>query len=665
MNSKISLFSKALVKSDIKRYWWVSVIYIVLTALFILPNAVMKDIGDIHVRFDSDNGALALFFAFVLGGLLFSYLHRVNSVSFMNSIPVSRTTQYLSHILSGFILLIVPITVTSLVILFEELHYGSGIQFCYKYFYTCLLYSACAFMLTTFTSVLSGNLISTYVFGGGFVALPSFILSMANEIFSKNVYGFVDYDEGIMQYIYIMGIDEMWAKRSVIYITIAVALFIISLVLYKLRNMENYGEVVAFKPLKPILMYFVAVCFGLFGYDSLYYIHNRSLNFTLGVLPLGVVALIAVFMLNQKSFSFKGILKPIVIFAVCMGIVNVIFAFDLTGYERRIPDENNIISIDSFDRMGTIRGYNSYDCGYTNNAPDYDDVCYKGTITDKKDIVTMLKLHKYLVQRGEVSSESSNMTYITMNYTLNHNRKLSRGYFLSPEEMKSIYAIDSYKKIVFPIVNDNKKEINYVQITDPRLLNYSQRLNNIDMDKLVDMVKKDIMELTPEGFEVINSAKDNESTLNISFTEYVAYAGKTYKYAITQNIPLNSCFKDVIDYLQQQGYTSNYVPIDSINSLDVDYSALDDQNDNYTDAETAVSELNTKNNVQISDKNDIKAIMEALYNLNYKDPDDKNTALYRLSIFSTDLKSNGNDGYITVTLPSNEISPTLKKYFKK
>ena len=48
MNSKISLFSKALVKSDIKRYWWVSAIYMVLTALFILPNAVMKDIGDLY-----------------------------------------------------------------------------------------------------------------------------------------------------------------------------------------------------------------------------------------------------------------------------------------------------------------------------------------------------------------------------------------------------------------------------------------------------------------------------------------------------------------------------------------------------------------------------------------------------------------------------------------
>lgn len=657
MNSKISLFSKALVKSDIKRYWWVSAIYMVLTALFILPNAVMKDIGDVYSRFDSDNGGLALFFAFVLGGLLFSYLHRVNSVSFMNSIPVSRTTQYLSHILSGFILLIIPITVTSLVIFFEELHYGSGIQFCYKYFYTCLLYSACAFMLTTFTSVLSGNLISTYVFGGGFIALPYFILSMANEIFSKNVYGFVDYDEGIMQYIYIMGIDEMWAKRSVIYITIAVALFIISLVLYKLRNMENYGEVVAFKPLKPILMYFVAVCFGLFGYDLLYYIHNRSLNFTLGVLPLGIVALIAVFMLNQKSFSFKGILKPIVIFAVCMGIVNVIFAFDLTGYEKRIPDENNVVSIDAFS------GYyaNCYATSRDYGAPIYDDI-NKGILTDKKDIDTITKLHKYLVQRGAVNDNSIS---IKITYTLKNNKKLSRNYLLNYNEMKDIYSIDNYKKVIYPIANDNKKEMDYVELSDSRSLSPSIRLYNIDINKLYDVVKKDVIKLTPEDLSAIDFGIDSDSHLDIHFTEYVNYKGKTYKYDISQNIPLNSCFKDVIDYLQQQGYTSNYVPIDSINSLDVDYSALDDQNDDYTGAETAVSELDTKNNVQISDKNDIKAIMEALYNLNYKDPDDKNTALYRLSIFSTDLKSNGNDGYITVTLPSNEISPALKKYFKK
>lgn len=326
-----------------------------------------------------------------------------------------------------------------------------------------------------------------------------------------------------------------------------------------------------------------------------------------------------------------------------------------------MPSENNVVSIDAFDYMGHI----SYDSGYTSGSPDYDKVRYKGIITDKKDIDTMVKLHKYLVQRGDVSSKSNDMTYITMNYTLNHNRKLSRGYFLSPEEMKSIYTIDNYKKATYPIVNDNKKEMNYVQITDPRLLNYSQRLNNIDIDKLADIVKKDIMELTPEDFEVINSDKDNYSSLDINYTEYVVYKGKTYKYGISQNIPLSSCFKDVIDYLQQQGYTSNYIPIDSINSLDVDYSALDDQNDDYTGTETAVSELDTKKNVQISDKNDIKAIMEALYNLNYKDPDDKNTALYRLSIFSTDLKSNGNDGYITVTLPSNEISPALKKYFKK
>ena len=72
-------------------------------------------------------------------------------------------------------------------------------------------------------------------------------------------------------------------------------------------------------------------------------------------------------------------------------------------------------------------GHISYDSGYTNGSPDYDKVRYKGIITDKKDIDTMVKLHKYLVQRGDVSNKSNNMTYITMHYTLNHNRKLSRG----------------------------------------------------------------------------------------------------------------------------------------------------------------------------------------------------------------------------------------------
>lgn len=340
-----------------------------------------------------------------------------------------------------------------------------------------------------------------------------------------------------------------------------------------------------------------------------------------------------------------------------MGIVNVIFAFDLTGYERRVPSENNVVSIDAFS------GYyaNCYATSRDYGAPIYDDI-NKGILTDKKDIDTITKLHKYLVQRGAVNDNSIS---IKITYTLKNNKKLSRNYLLNYNEMKDIYSIDNYKKVIYPIANDNKKEMDYVELSDSRSLSPSIRLYNIDINKLYDVVKKDVIKLTPEDLSAIDFGIDSDSHLDIHFTEYVNYKGKTYKYDISQNIPLNSCFKDVIDYLQQQGYTSNYVPIDSINSLDIDYSALDDQNDDYTDAETAVSELDTKNNVQISDKNDIKAIMEALYNLNYKDPDDKNTALYRLSIFSTDLKSNGNDGYITVTLPSNEISPALKKYFKK
>lgn len=659
MSLQTSLFSKALVKSDIKRYWWISVIYVILSALFICPDAVMNEAGYNYTNFRSDEGVFALIFSFILGGLLFSYLHRANSVSFMNSIPVSRTTQYFSHILSGFILLVVPIALTSIVILFEELYLGLGIHHCYRYFYICFLYSACAFMLTAFTSVISGNLIAVYIFGGSLIILPFFALTVTNEILYRNIYGFTDFNDRIMHYIYIIGISAMWSKRSVVYIAIAIALFVISLLLYKMRNMENYSEVVAFKPLKPILMYFMAICFGLFGYvilDALY----SDINFTLGTLPLGIIALIAVFMLNRKSLSFKGVLKPIAIFTVLVGIVNLIFVFDLTGYEKRIPDESNIVSIDALDSILTL----NYDVNYNIDTPNYDKVRYKGTVTDKKNIDTIVNLHKQIIQRGSIADTSNNPTYITIKYNLKNNKTLSRSYALSPEEMKNIYEIDNYKKVVYPIVNDNKKVMNYAQILDSRLINSGQRLNNIDLDKLAYAVKQDILALTPEELELINLGKSNQSTLDINYTEYAEYKGNTYKYNITQHIPLDKNFKNVLNYLQQQDYTSNYIPVDGINSLDIDYSIVSSSDTADDEDDFDISNTDTRN-VQISNKDDIKAIMKALYNPNYQDPDDKSNDLYYISIFSNDLKNNGNDGYITVTLPADEISPALKKYFKK
>lgn len=651
MNLKTSLFSKALVKSDIKRYWWVSVLYMVLSALFILPNAVTKEPDYIYTSFASDSGALALVFAFALGGLLFSYLHRVNSVSFMNSIPVSRTKQYLSHILSGFILLIIPITITSVVIFFEELHFGCGINFCYKYFYLCLLYAACAFMLTTFTSVLSGNLIAVYIFGGGFVILPYFLLIMANEIFSQNVYGFVEYGYDIMQYIYIMGMYTMWAKRSVIYIAIAGILFIVSLVLYNMRNMENYGEIVAFKPLKPILMYFMAVCFGIFGYAILDDLHS-NINFTLGVLPLGIIALIAVFMLNQKSFSLKGVLKPVVIFVVCTGIVNANFAFDFTGYEKRVPDVSSIENIDAFNSIYDGIYSNAYDnSSYLNsNSPDYDTVKYKGIITDQKDINSIVELHKYLIQRGYKDTYGPSSQSFNITYTLKNNKKIKRHYNIFPDEMKNIYAMPNYKKVRYSFTNDNKKKIYNAQIHDSILTNSSKDINDVALNNLGDAIKKDVDSLTPDNFVSMDSGMDNGMILTIYYTEYINYKGKTYPYNVTEDIHLNSYFKNVNKLLSEYINTSDYFPIENIHNLDIDYSLMTDEAN--------------PNNVKIDNKEDITAIMNAIYDIDYIDSNDSSTQLYYLSIFSSDLVSNDRNGYIQVTLPSNEISPNLKKYFK-
>ncbi len=110
MSLKTSLFDKSVIKSDFKRFWWVSALFMLLLALFVLPGAVNntaypESFAD-SFYFRTDEGFLSFAFAFGLGGLLFSYLHKGNSASCLHGLPVTRRTQYLSHILAGFVLLI-------------------------------------------------------------------------------------------------------------------------------------------------------------------------------------------------------------------------------------------------------------------------------------------------------------------------------------------------------------------------------------------------------------------------------------------------------------------------------------------------------------------------------------------------------------------------------
>ena len=138
MSLKQSCF-KSIVKSDLKRAWWISA----LAALFIFISHTSQlfeyGTGGYNIffgsaRFDdaldyanyaTSNYFIGMFAAVFTVLFLFSYLNKVNSVSFFHSLPTTRTSLLFSHITSGVIIVIFPMLINTLISLFTI---GKGVK---------------------------------------------------------------------------------------------------------------------------------------------------------------------------------------------------------------------------------------------------------------------------------------------------------------------------------------------------------------------------------------------------------------------------------------------------------------------------------------------------------------------------------------------------------
>ena len=569
MSSKTSLFNKAIIKSDLKRFWWIPVL-IMLFLVFMLPDSVAKyvdyDTNKEWFDYSSDEGLFASVSAFFTSAMLFSYLHNGNSVSALHGIPVKRTEQYISHYISGVILVMIPVIIASAVIAMESLYLGDTIKYAVKYFYTCSLYAGMIFSITAFASVISGSTVASVVFSCGFIILPGFIIATTEAILNENLYGFIgtNYSEFIFEYIYLMNIDEVWSYTSLWYIAAIVIISAIGLVLYKIRKLENYDEVVAFKYLRIAFVYVLAVCFGIFGYFMIREIFHFN-NLFIGIMPLGIIAIIGANMLNNKSFTLKGILKPVVVLGVCAAIVHGCFAFDLTGFENRIPALEDIESIEM-----------TKDYQYVNNTEPYykegiyyNNVRYMPVITDRTEIENIYNMHSKLISNRELSNKEHYYTYggdvISFKYSLKDGSNMERSYFVSNIDYKdylnNYYSTDAYKKIYYPVLNDNRKVINYANYVEYDK-NYAEVKLNIDMNKLMEAIKSDVMakdslavsritdedidriqqeesRILPEIVDNVDTKVDDTISVLVFYDEYIDYDGRELKFSCEDRLEIS------------------------------------------------------------------------------------------------------------------------------
>lgn len=512
MNSKTSLFNKTLIKTDLRRFWWLGVLNILAILIFAVYPLYMRipynNINQyrherLFIYSDMYRSTLIsvpiiIIFAIAAVLLVFSYINKTAPVSFMHGLPLKRKTHFASHLVSGLTLTLSPAVISAVILLimrintsFANIVWTSDI---FKWLLIYAVYSVFVFSGTLFSAFLSGNSFGAVGIAGGFALLPVVATGFADIFMKTNLYGYYANDLYTwLKWVYLFP-DKILGTGALIYICGAVVLCALAYWLYKIRNLENYGEVVAFAPLRPVFVYLTAAFISALGYMYLSVINDGASLWW--ILVFGIMGVIAAYMISNKSFSLKGAWKPSSIVFVCFMLLFISVKCDIFGYERRVPKLSKIdgvclISDDSIRK--------------TTYVPDVGKATftevYKPIMTNKEDIENVRTLHKAIIKTRETGEGVTINLPIT--YRLSNGRTVRREYNISPktydELLGKLYETQEMKYSNYPVCDPTQKEFVSVTISDLRLTSLGYYEDNKEMmNRIAEAFKKDVENLKYE-----------------------------------------------------------------------------------------------------------------------------------------------------------------------
>lgn len=588
MNLKTSFFNKTVIKSDIRRFWWISALHGVILFLF----GIFNFLNDIEYRSDNlyqeiTNYTHSYLFNYlfvfyfmaivvpaILGVFLFSYLHSGKMSAFAHSIPVRRQTHYISHIVSGIILSIAPVIVNALILIAMKLSPIISETFRVSHLMYIvlgtLLYSLITFSLSVFVSTIVANSVSALIFTLVFAVLPLIAEAFCKFFISTQLYGFEpSSDSMFFEFLYILPERLLEGANPAIYIVLSLILLGSGYALYRKRNLEINSEIVAFASLRPVFIYGAAIACGCVGFS--YFNAMVDTTSALALIPFGILGIIIATMIVRKSFRvFKASLKPLIAYTILVAALFVVTEFDVTGYESRIPSPENVESV-VFD-IDSIR-YNYHWREYDSNGkkiiPMHE---FKPILSASKDIENVAKLHKTLLDdRTEYRNDTIHITY-----NLKNGKTLRRTYPVSydgNEYLEAIIESDVIRKAYFPLLRDDKRTIISLDVDYPANIPHYQK-----DDAKSSVVPGTITITDPEQISVVTEAMKTDLQ-SVDYSEYASRMDGTiecyinvnfkmpYVYETGNPVPESSLFIQNETYYIRSSYVNTLDALSQITAL--------------------------------------------------------------------------------------------------
>jgi len=371
MPLKTSSFNCGIFKNNIKRFWLITFSYTFFMFLYVMSyiNRLTERISrttDYEVL--SDLGFLILYshdgmvvflgvFPLVAALAVFSYMHFQKNTAMIHSLPVTRSTLFVTNYLSGLFIAGVPLIFNSLILVVFEIIAGiPNPSYAWIWFGINLVLTFLLYNFAVFVGMFTGHLAAQAIFFYIFNFLAPFLESVIKSILNDFLFGYVSYTASRT--------FEAWAPLyhlesfyrefrldngniAVIagYVIAAIVFLTAAYYLYRKRHMEVATDVISFSFIKPVFKYSVAFCSAALIGSIIVLILDLYRNlaaYIVSYLIGGFIGYFSAEMLMRKTFKVFKSYKGYIVFALILSLFLCSVSYDLYGYERRVPQYSEV-----------------------------------------------------------------------------------------------------------------------------------------------------------------------------------------------------------------------------------------------------------------------------------------------------------------------------------
>ncbi|MGN1003668.1 MAG: ABC transporter permease [Oscillospiraceae bacterium] len=457
MRSARSWFNLTLYKKNLTRFWPIWGLYLLIW-LFVFPISLILDNYGDPFRFAHWNVLslikslglpLAAVFSLLAACAVWSYLCNNRAVCLMHTLPVRREGLFLTNFLSGMTFLVGPNLIVFILTLLAEAARGAvDAGSLAMWFFSVTLMELFFFSFATFCAMFTGHILGLPAFYAILNVLAAGLVWLLDLTLSRFVFGYagiqglwsaaewltpvwkleanlevrVQTVDGMRQYgtAWLSGLGYI-----LVYVIFGLILAGLALMVYRRRDMERVGDVVTVPWMRPVFQYGVAFCCAL-AFGSLFYeifcgaLPEGAWTLLVFMLLCGAAGYFLARMLLEKSFRVFHRWKGCVPFLAALVVLVCVMEFDLTGFERRVPDAEDVASV-TICNMDTA----PYDAGSFFNVETSDPAVIRAVVEAHQAVADS----KDAIERGGMPGSGTVETSgFEVVYTLKSGKAISRDY---------------------------------------------------------------------------------------------------------------------------------------------------------------------------------------------------------------------------------------------